>query len=393
MAGEQILVVDRSVAVQEILKNTLEDAGYKVLLASNGLAALTYPELEKVDLLILDATMEGISGYDATRSVKTDRDNFEKPVLLLIPEDEVEQRASQSLYGADGYVSKPFNPEILIIKVKALLDAKMAKVRAREFIHETADKFMEQVAENHIQAAVEKKTQIIVERAMSNVVSVIDQRARREVEARVTALATEKEQELVRVTVHEVAKSMVEKLAERKVTEAMDVILVEQTEKTVRRSADGLLPDMIREKIKSHLELLLPREVEVRVQKAIEDMTQQISQDIVSIVDITAQKQVPKVARERLPEMAQKQMEIIAEDMIPNLVNSAVSQEVDKEFQKRVNPAIQDATNRIKNSVNLINLFILLIVFVGLAFNVYFYFTSVSPYLEKQGKSSVVKKK
>jgi len=392
MAGEQILVAERSVAVQEILKNTLEDAGYKVLLASNGLAALTYPELEKVDLLILDATMEGISGYDATRSVKTDKDNFEKPVLLLIPEDEVEQRASQSLYGADGYVSKPFNPEILIIKVKAFLEAKTAQVRAREFIREAADKFMGQIAENHIQAAVEKKTQIIVERAISNVVSVIDQRARREVEARVTALATEKEQELVKVTVHEVAKSMVEKLAERKVTEAMDVILVEQTEKTVRRSADGLLPDMIREKIKSHLELLLPREIESRVQKAIEDMTQQISQDIVSIVDVTAQKQVPKVARERLPEMAQKQMELIAEDMVPNLVNSAVSQEVDKEFQKRVNPAIQDATNRIKKSVNLINLFILLVVFIGLVFNVYFYFSFVSPRLEKQAKSSVVKK-
>jgi|GEM_PF-404439 len=392
MAGEQILIAERSVAVQEILKNTLEDAGYKVLLASNGLAALTYPELEKVDLLILDATMEGISGYNATRSVKTDKDNFEKPVLLLIPEDEVEQRASQSLYGADGYVSKPFNPEILIIKVKALLDAKTARLKAREFIREAADKFMGQIAENHIQAAVEKKTQIIVERAISNVVSIIDQRARREVEARVTSLATEKEQELVKVTVHEVAKSMVEKLAERKVTEAMDVILVEQTEKTVRRSADGLLPDMVREKLKNQLDVLLPREIENRVQKAVEDMTQQISQDIVSIVDVTAQKQVPKVARERLPEMAQKQMELIAEDMVPNLVNSAVSREVDKEFQKRVNPAIQDATNRIKKSVNLINLFILLIVFVGLAFNIYFYFSFVSSHLEKQVKSSVVKK-
>ncbi|HQH12000.1 MAG TPA: response regulator, partial [Candidatus Sumerlaeota bacterium] len=194
MAGELILVADKSVAIQQIAKNTLEEAGYRILEASNGLAALTYPELEKVDLLVLDASLEGISGFDATRAIKTDRDYFEKPVLLLIPEEEAEQRASQSLYGADGYIIKPFNPASLVIKVAALLEARLVRIRAREFIREAADKFMGQIAENHIQEAVEKKTQIIVERAIANVVSIIDQRARREVEARVTALTTEKEQ-------------------------------------------------------------------------------------------------------------------------------------------------------------------------------------------------------
>ena len=141
MAGEWILIADRSVAVQEIAKNVLEEAGYKVTIASNGLAALTHPELNKIDLLLVDAGMEGVSGYDATRAVKTDADHFVKPVMLLIPEEEEEKRASQSLYGADGYILKPFKPETLIIKVTALLDAKAMRIRARQFIQESADKF------------------------------------------------------------------------------------------------------------------------------------------------------------------------------------------------------------------------------------------------------------
>ncbi|HPB31923.1 MAG TPA: response regulator [Candidatus Sumerlaeota bacterium] len=385
MAGERILVADRSVAMQEIARNILEAEGYKVVLASNGLAALTYPDLKDVDLLIFDATMEGISGYDATRDIKSDEDLFEKPVLLLIPEEEADQRSSQSLFGADGYVLKPFNSQTIIIKVQALLEARSLRRRSRQFVQDAADRFMQQIADNHIQTAVEKKTQIIVERAIANVVSIIDQRARREVESRVTSLSTEKEQELVKITVHEVAKSMVEKLAERKVTEAMDGILMEQTEKTVKRTADGVLPEMIREKIKDQLEHILPREIQQRVQKAADDVAEQISQNIVTIVDQTAQRQVPKVARERLPEMAQKQLEVIAEQVIPRLVNSIVGREVDKEFAKKLDPVIQDSVVRIKKRVGLINLFVMLMVLIGLIMNVYFGF--IAPKLEKQNKT------
>jgi len=384
MAGECILVADRSVAIQEIARNALRDAGYRVIVSSNGLAALTIPEMEKIDLLLVDASMEGVSGYDATRAIKMDKDSFEKPVLLLIPEEEEEKRSSQSLYGADGYLLKPFRPEVLAIKVKSLLELNAVRLRARQFIAEAADKFMSQIADNHIQGAVEKKTQIIVERAIANVVSLIDQRARREVEARVTSLTTEKEQELVRITVHEVAKSMVEKLAERKVTEAMDGILLDQTEKTVKRTADGLLPEMIREKIRDQLEHILPREVQNRVQKASEEVAQQISQNIVSIVDNTAQKQVPKVARERLPEMAQKQLDVIAETTIPKLVNSIIGREVDKEFEKKLNPCIQESARRINRKVIIATAIMLVIFFLSVGF--YIFSTFVLPRLSEDGK-------
>jgi len=85
MAGEKIVIVDDSAAVQEIVKTVLTEEGYKVAVASNGLAALTYPELQDVDLLIIDSEMEGIYGFEATKVIKTDAETHTIPILLLIP--------------------------------------------------------------------------------------------------------------------------------------------------------------------------------------------------------------------------------------------------------------------------------------------------------------------
>ena len=81
---------------------------------------------------------------------------------------------------------KPFEPKALALKVLALLEEQRIYQKSRKFLEEAADKFMEKIAEDHIQAAVEKKTQIIVERAIQNVITMIDQRARKEADAKVS---------------------------------------------------------------------------------------------------------------------------------------------------------------------------------------------------------------
>ncbi|MCX7016324.1 MAG: response regulator, partial [Candidatus Sumerlaeota bacterium] len=217
MAGETILVIDDSAAVQDVTTRVLEEDGYRVSAASNGVAALAYPDIASVDLAIVDSDMDGFDGPDTIKALRAAHETFHLPVLLLVPESRREQRASQSLHGAQGYLLKPFEAGALKRKVATLLEERKIDQQARLYLQTAADRVMEAIAQEHVQAAIEKRTQIIAERMIQNLVALVDQHARREVEAKVTSLSAEKEQELVRLTVNEVAQSMVEKLAERKV--------------------------------------------------------------------------------------------------------------------------------------------------------------------------------
>ncbi len=371
MAGEKIVVVDDSAAVQEIVKTVLTEEGYKVAVASNGLAALTYPELQDVDLLIIDSDMEGIDGFEATKVIKTDAETHTIPILLLIPEEQAETRAAQSLRGANNYLLKPFEPKALALKVHALLEEQRIYEKSRKFLEEAADKFMEKIAEDHIQAAVEKKTQIIVERAIQNVITMIDQRARKEADAKVTSLTAEKEQELVKATVHEVARSMVEKLAERKVGEAVEAVLSEQTERAVKRTAEHMLPSLVRDRIKESMEHTLPREIQARVQKAAEQLVPEVSNKIVTMIDGIAQKVIPRAAKERVPELVEKHIATVTSKSVPRMVQELTRREIDDQFQARVNPTINEAVKKIRARVNIINLIILVVVLLGIVGNLY----------------------
>ncbi len=371
MAGEKIVVVDDSAAVQEIIKTVLTEEGYKVAVASNGLAALTYPELQDVDLLIIDSDMEGIDGFEATKVIKTDAETHTIPILLLIPEEQAESRAAQSLRGANNYLLKPFEPKALALKVHALLEEQRIYEKSRKFLEEAADKFMEKIAEDHIQAAVEKKTQIIVERAIQNVITMIDQRARKEADAKVTSLTAEKEQELVKATVHEVARSMVEKLAERKVGEAVEAVLGEQTERAVKRAAEHMLPSLVRDRIKESMEHTLPREVQARVQKAAEQLVPEVSNKIVTMIDGIAQKVIPRAAKERVPELVEKHIATVTSKNVPRMVQDLTRREIDDQFQARINPTINEAVKKIRARVNVINLIILVVVLLGIVGNLY----------------------
>lgn len=371
MAGEKIVVVDDSAAVQEIVKTVLTEEGYKVAVASNGLAALTYPELQDVDLLIIDSDMEGIDGFEATKVIKTDAETHTIPILLLIPEEHAETRAAQSLRGANNYLLKPFEPKALALKVHALLEEQRIYEKARKFLEEAADKFMEKIAEDHIQAAVEKKTQIIVERAIQNAITMIDQRARKEADTKVTSLTAEKEQELVKATVHEVARSMVEKLAERKVGEAVEAVLSEQTERAVKRTAEQMLPSLVRDRIKESMEHTLPREVQARVQKAAEQLVPEVSNKIVAMIDGIAQKVIPRAAKERVPELVEKHIATATSKSVPRMVQELTRREIDDQFQARINPAINEAVKKIRARVNIINLIILIVVLLGIVGNLY----------------------
>jgi len=363
MAGENIMVVDDSVAVQELCRNVLESGGYKVSVASNGVAALSYPELPDVDLLIIDTHLHDVSGLDTTKQIKTDEELFRKPVLLLVPEEESSEADSQDMMGANAYLKKPFEPNHLLNKVQVLLEEKEILERGREYLKRAADDLMRKMAETHIQQAVDQKTQIMIERALQMVVTQVDLRARREVDAKVTQLTTEKEQELVKVTVHEVAKSMVEKLAEKRVAEAMEMILHQETERAILRAADSVLPNLVRDRVKEQIDQLLPKEVSRRVAKEAEDLVPEVSQKVVLVIESAAAKLIPKIAKEIVAEQAERHLATAMDQTLPKQVQGMVSQEVDSHVRSKLGPIIRESTDKVKK--RLTGLLIVLFVILG----------------------------
>jgi CheY-like chemotaxis protein len=372
MAGEKILLADDSRSIQEISKNVLEEAGYKVTVASNGIAALSHPELLEFDLIILDSEMDGLSGLDTTSILRTDPVTHQLPVLLLIPENQQKDRVSQSLRGAKGYISKPFKTTIFLLKVEEILEEQRLLAQSRKHLERAADEFMEKLAQEHIQDAVEKKTQIIVERTIQNVISLIDQQARKQVEEKVTSLTAEKEQQLVKSTVHEVAQSMVEKLAERKVTEASETILREETEKAVKRVSDTMLPGLVRERVKENIANIMPREVENEVKKAAESMFPKEAERFLQTVHDATKKVIPAIAKEQLAPLIERQLQITGNAYMPRIIREVAIKEVRGQLENQMRDEIQATTRKIRSRLMIINLFILVALLVAaVAFSFY----------------------
>lgn len=348
MAGEHILVVDDNTAVQELVRAVLEPNGYRVTVAANGAAAVSFPELDHVDLLIVDAALRDLSGLETTRLIKSDNAVCHKPVLLLIPEEELRGDENPTLMGADGWIKKPFEPDLLLKKVRLMLEEKEILERSRQYLREAAEATIKRLAEAHIQQAVEQRTQIIIERVLQMVVSQVDQRARREVDERVTQLSAEKQEELVKMTVHEVARSMVEKLAERKVAEAIDVVLREETERAVRRAADSILPGLARERVREAVEAALPREIQRRVQKEVENLVPEASQRVVGVIDSAAQKVVPKLAKELTAEIVEREVANAIDKQLPGHVETIVGRELEAQMRMKIASYIREAIETIR---------------------------------------------
>ncbi|HOU12663.1 MAG TPA: response regulator [Anaerolineae bacterium] len=119
--GNRILVVDDEAAIRELLYQELTDAGYHVLQALDGVAALTIARQERPDLIILDLMMPGIGGFDVISALRSDADTAAIPVMIL---SVLEDREKGYRLGADAYLTKPLDmPDILATIAKLLARA------------------------------------------------------------------------------------------------------------------------------------------------------------------------------------------------------------------------------------------------------------------------------
>jgi two-component system, OmpR family, response regulator MprA len=114
-----MLVVDDDPRITELLRRILAYEGYSVAIAASGDEALKRTLERPPDLIVLDILLPGINGLEVARRLRAAGDNV--PILMLTARDSVADRVEGFEMGADDYLIKPFAPEELLVRVKALL--------------------------------------------------------------------------------------------------------------------------------------------------------------------------------------------------------------------------------------------------------------------------------
>ncbi len=117
----KLLVVDDEPALRFLVSSALEDEGYILLEAEDGLAALDIVAKEKPDLIILDVMMPGLSGYEVCARLKQAPATSDIKIILLTAKGQEQDRRQSQQAGADYYLRKPFSPLQLIEIVENLL--------------------------------------------------------------------------------------------------------------------------------------------------------------------------------------------------------------------------------------------------------------------------------
>src|SRR2546430_11248614 len=124
MAG-QILVVDDDPTVSDVVRRYLERAGYTVTLSADGHDALAAYERHRPDLVVLDLMLPGIDGLEVCRRLRSSATGV--PIVMLTALGEEADRVLGLQLGADDYVTKPFSPRELVLRVQSVLRRSVAR--------------------------------------------------------------------------------------------------------------------------------------------------------------------------------------------------------------------------------------------------------------------------
>jgi len=126
-----ILVVDDEPRIAALARDYLEHAGFAVITASTGRAALEAVRRQRPDLVVLDLGLPELDGLDVTREIR--RESSLPIVMLTARDDELDKLLGLEL-GADDYLTKPFSPRELVARVRAVLRRADRPVEAADIV-------------------------------------------------------------------------------------------------------------------------------------------------------------------------------------------------------------------------------------------------------------------
>ena len=119
--SHRVLVVDDEPDITALVAYHLAKAGYRVSTAANGNDALRAAREERPDIVVLDLMLPGVSGYDILAELRSRLETRDAGVIVLTARRDEPDRIQGLRLGADDYLTKPFSPAELVLRVQALL--------------------------------------------------------------------------------------------------------------------------------------------------------------------------------------------------------------------------------------------------------------------------------
>lgn len=121
MGKPTVLVVEDERDIQDLVEFNLRQSGYRVLKAGDGLEGLRLAQSEKPDLVVLDLMLPGLDGKEVCRRLKQGESTRAIPILMLTALADETDRIIGFEIGADDYLTKPFSPRELSLRIQAIL--------------------------------------------------------------------------------------------------------------------------------------------------------------------------------------------------------------------------------------------------------------------------------
>jgi two-component system alkaline phosphatase synthesis response regulator PhoP len=119
--AKKVMVVDDEPYIARVIKFKLEQEGYTVVSANDGITGLEKIRQEKPQLVLLDVMMPGLSGYEVCQKIKADAELAGIPVVFLTAKGQERDREQGLAIGASDYITKPFSPNRLLELVRTMI--------------------------------------------------------------------------------------------------------------------------------------------------------------------------------------------------------------------------------------------------------------------------------
>lgn len=118
---EHVLIVEDEIDIAHLVSFNLERAGYRVTIAGDGREGLERALHDQPTLVVLDLMLPGMDGYQVLKEMQRDSRTHAIPVLMLTAKSQIDDRIKGLELGADDYLTKPFSPKELILRVQAII--------------------------------------------------------------------------------------------------------------------------------------------------------------------------------------------------------------------------------------------------------------------------------
>lgn len=132
---QKILIVEDEHDIAELIAFNLRRAGYEVVMAHDGIEGTTVAMRERPSLIVLDLMLPGRDGFGVFRELRRDARTAHIPVIMLTARAQTEDRIQGLEVGADDYLTKPFSPKELLLRIQAILKRSDGPPGTAEFMH------------------------------------------------------------------------------------------------------------------------------------------------------------------------------------------------------------------------------------------------------------------